>query len=180
MIAARLGGMAMVDAIHIHDDGRELRNLYPLAAADEAAADLQASREASERNRAPSGLGWTAIHIIRFPTISYVDAGLRLADAAAALAAIMPRVEVYNEPDAWCFGLGWQCFIKLEPTGGLVKRIWFDLKSNDRARVAALRAAIEAIDGLCPSILVDYPWKVEGPISDRAFLDAYFAAHAAN
>ncbi len=168
----------MVDAIRIHEDARELRNLYPLAASDEAAADLQASREASERNRAPSGVGWTDVHIIRFPSISYVDAGLRLAAAAAALAAIMPRLKVFNEPEAWCFGRGWECFIKLEPKGGLVERIWFDLKSNDWAHAAALRAAIEAIDALCPSVLVDYPWKVEGPVSDRAFLDAYFGAHA--
>lgn len=182
----------MVDAIHIHEDDEGMRNLYPLAAEEEAAADMIAAHEAGERNRAPSGIGWTDIYMIRRPSISYLDAGLRLADAAAALEAIMPRVRTFKatitagfagdthdplgpcESDAWCFGHGAHCFIKLEPKDDLVRDIWFELRGTGPADAAALRAAIESVDRLVPSYLTDYWMSFAGP-ADGDVLDEYFA-----
>lgn len=85
----------MVEAIHIHEDEWAMRNLYPLAAAGEAEAALAAAKAAAERNRSPSGFGWTDLHMIDAPSITYVDRGLRLSDAASALEALMPRVRLF-------------------------------------------------------------------------------------
>ena len=187
-------GGCVEPAIHIHEDDWGMRNLYPLAARSEAAADLEESIAARERNRDPSGFGWSDIHLIKPPSVNYVDAGLRVEDAAAALAPIMPRIRRFYatisgaigsedrdpygsyEEDAWCFGLGPDCYIKLEPKGDLVERIWFDLAGDpDPSAPAAMRAAIEAIDSLVPSVVVDYWRDVEGRAGDRDFLDLHFA-----
>ena len=173
-----------------------MRSLHPAAAGEEVAADLAESEAASERNRAPSGIGWTDIHLIKAPSVSYADVGLALADAAAALGPILPRIKVFNatvggaigsdrrdpygsyETEAWCFGRGAYCFIKLEPAGELVRTIWFELRGADRDDAAALRKGIEAIDALVPSIIADYWLKAAGSVGEPALLDAYFAAHA--
>lgn len=186
----------MVEAIHIHEDDEGMRNLYPLAAEEEAAADMVAAHEAGERNRAPSGIGWTDVHMIRRPSIDYVHAGLRLADAAEALEAIMPRVRNFSatimagfdvnthdhlgsyQGDAWCFGRGAQCFIKLEPMDELVRDIWFELRGTDATDSAALRAAIGAVHRLTPSYVTDYWLSFAGPADDDV-LDEYFALLAA-
>jgi hypothetical protein len=187
----------VIAAIHIHEDDWGMRSLHPAAAGDEVAADLAESAAASERNRAPSGVGWTDIHLIGAPSVSYADVGLELAAAAAALASVLPRIKIFkattggaigsgrdpygsHETEAWCFGHGSHCFVKLEPAGALVRSIWFELRGADRDDAAALRKAIEAVDALAPSIIADYRLKAAGPVGEPAFLDAYFAAHAQN
>lgn len=183
------------NAIHIHEDDWAMRTLHPLAADAEARAELAALERAGERNRSPSGFGWTDIHIIRSPSINYCDVGLALADAAAALAPIMPRVRRFAatigmaidtgkrdpfgsyQEEAWCYGLGDHCFLKLEPKGELVEQIWFDLHSRDPGDMAALGAAIRAVDALAPSILVDHWLSLAGRIGDAGFLDSYFPAY---
>ena len=60
--------------IHIHEDNWGMRNLYPLAAQSEALADLQEATAAGEKNRDPSGFGWTDVHVIKPPSTTYVDA----------------------------------------------------------------------------------------------------------
>jgi len=118
-------GEQVDDVIHIHEDDWGRRNLYPTAARNEVADDLDAAREAAERNRAPSGQGWTAMHVIRSPATDYPEAGVTAAAAAPVLEPIMPRVKRFYatgtagfggkphddpygsyEEDAWCFGRG--------------------------------------------------------------------------
>jgi hypothetical protein len=182
------GGM-----IHIHEDDWGMRNLYPLASHAEALADLRASKAASEQNRDPSGYGWTDVHVIQPPSMTYVDAGLLLSDAAAALQQIMPRVRRFytgtfassgrerrdplgsNEEDAWCFGFSASCYLKLEPKGDHVERIWFNLGRTQPEHAAALRHAIEAIDRLAPSIVVDYFLDIAVSVGDGGQLHRYFA-----
>ncbi len=112
----------MVDAIHIHADDWGMRNLYPLAVRAEAEADIEEAAAAAERNRDPSGVGYTAMHAIKPPSRDYADSGLTLTEAEHVLAPILPRVRRFNatilsafdsadrdplgsyEEDAWCFG----------------------------------------------------------------------------
>jgi hypothetical protein len=177
--------------IHIHEDNWGMRNLYPLAAQSEALADLQEATAAGEKNRDPSGFGWTDVHVIKPPSTTYVDAGLLLSNAIAALDGIMPRVRRFQagtfgstgnpfgsyEEDAWCFGFHEGCYLKLEPAGDHVERIWFDLSRRARPeQTAALRRAIEAINRLAPSIVADYFLDVAVSVGYTNQLDRYFAA----
>jgi len=186
----------MVEAIHIHEDDWGMRNLYPLAAADEASNALSAARAASERNRDPSGFGWTDLHVFEAPSVTYADRGLRLGDAAAALEALMPRVRLFNatvgaafepgpqdpygsyETEAWCFALDEDCFVKLEPQDDLVEGIWFELRTDEATALATLRTAFERLNALEPSYIVDYWRDVAGPV-ETEFLDCYFAVDPA-
>lgn len=186
----------MVEAIYIHEDDWAMRSLYPEESADEAAGEMLAAHEAGERNRSPSGSGWTDMHLIEAPSINYAGIGLTLADAAAALEPILPRVKRFSatisacigteerdplgsyEEEAWCFGRSEDCFVKLEPEGALVRDIWFELRGTDPADASALRAAIEAVDRLAPSYLADY-WLSFAAPADAEGLDEYFALHAA-
>jgi len=181
----------MVDLIHIDEDSWALRNLYPLAAESHVLGDMKAATAADERNRDPTGFGWSDVHIITPPSISYLDMELRLGDAAEALEPIMPRVKRFYatasagfEPgkrdpfgsydeDAWCFGRGVHCFMKLDVEGDLVKTIWFNLSSDDPSDIAALRRSIEAINKLVPSVVSDYLEEMVGRAGDSAFLDRY-------
>lgn len=177
----------MADLIRIHEDDWGLRNLYPLVSGTEILGDMKAAA-AGERNLAPSGAGWTDVHVIEKPSIGYAELGLLLADAAVALGRIMPRVHRFYsdgfrqeldpngsyDDDAWCFGLGRGCFIKLDIQGDLVDAIWFDLWSNDPNCIDAMRRSIEAIEGLIPSVVADYRKDAFGRAGDAAFLDRYF------
>jgi hypothetical protein len=183
----------MIDLIHIEEDNWGLRNLYPLSAEAHVLGDMRAAVAADERNRDPAGFGWSDIHIITPPSISYLDMGLRLAEAAAVLEPIMPRVKRFYatgpagfEPgerdpfgsyddDAWCFGRGPRCYMKLDIEGDCVKTIWFDLRGNDSGDVIALRRSIEAIDRLVPSLVADYLEEEIGRAGDAGFLDRYFS-----
>jgi len=131
--------------------------------------------------------------VIKPPSKTYVDAGLLLSDAAAALQGIMPRVRRFYagtfasigrerrdpfgsyEEDAWCFGFDEGCYLKLEPNGDHVERIWFNLGHAPPEHAAALRRAIEAIERLAASIVVDYFLDAAVPVGDAGQLDRYFA-----
>ncbi|OWJ67802.1 hypothetical protein [Inquilinus limosus] len=181
--------------IHIHEDDWGMRNLYPAAAEDEAQNDMARATEADERNRAPDGQGWTDMHVIQPPKTDFAAAGLQLAAVVAALEPLMPRVRRFYaaigsamardagrdplgsyEEDAVCFGFGRSCFVKVEPKGDLVARVWFEASGPEPAQLAALRAALLAIDSLSPSIVADYWLDETGRVGDAAFLDRYFAA----
>ena len=176
-------------AIHIHEDNCGMRNLYPVGAFSEARADLARSAEAAERNRAPDGGGWTDIHVISAPSIDYSDVPLELGAAADALGNIMPRVRRFTatalsgfdshdpwgsyEEDAYCYGFNRRCFIKIEPAGGLVKRIWFECHTKNPEELSALARAILAIDALAESVIADYWVDRIGRVRDQAFLKSY-------
>src|SRR5438552_2528835 len=99
-----------------------MRNLYPIEAFSEATDEVTKAAEASIRNRAPDGLGWTDLHVIASPKIDYQNVGLRLSEIAPALASTMPRVRRFiatatagfdsktrdpwgsYDDDAYCFG----------------------------------------------------------------------------
>lgn len=183
--------MASEPEISIHEDDEGMRNLHPLAAYGEAVADMEDAIKASARNRAPDGVGWTDMHLIKAPKTTFADAGLTLSDAAAALEPLLPRVRRFwsgllgrNDPlaasqtDAYCFGFDATCFVMLEPKGALVERIWFEARTNDATRLAILRKALLAIDALSPAMIADYWLEAAGPIADDVFLDAYFNALA--
>lgn len=177
--------------IAIHEDDEGMRNLYPLAAYGDAVADVQQAIDASARNRATDGTAWTDVHTIKPPKATFADAGLTLDAAATALAPLMPRVHHFwsgllgrndplatNQTQAHCFGFDATCFVKLEPKGTLVERIWFEARTDDASRLAALRNALVAIDALSPAMIADYWLDAAGPIADPVFLDAYFKALA--
>jgi hypothetical protein len=179
--------------IHIHEDSWGMRNLYPAPALARASRDVTHAAEAGERNRDPSGVGWTDAYVIQEPTTSYLDLELPLAKASRALAGLMPRVRKFYatasagfdpgrrdpdgsyEEDAHCYGLHRRCFIKLEPEGELIKRIWFDAMTDDAQELATLRTAILAIEGLARSAIADYWLDVAGAVADAEFLDRYFS-----
>lgn len=184
----------MVDVIHIHEDDCGMRNLYPLAALTEAEKDIAEAAAAAERNRCPSGLGYTDIYIATPPSTDYTDVGLSIVDVEQALTPIFPRVRFFNatilsaigsdqldpygsyEEDAWCFGLGKRCYMKLETKGSMVSQIWFDLHTNDSDEIQQFRKAVEAINKLTPSIIVDYFLDFVGVVSNSNVLNGYLAA----
>ena len=182
--------------IHIHEDDWGMRSLHPIAAWPEAAADIDEAAAAGNRNRAPDGVGWTSVHVIAEPQIDFTSNGLSLEEAARLLAPLMPRVKRFvatsmagfrtatrdpygsYEENAWAFGFDAGCFIKLEPEGDLVRRIWFEASTGNTAHLAALRLAILAIDAIAECILIDYWSDSSGRVRDGGFLDRYFAALA--
>lgn len=183
----------MIDLIHIHEDDWGMRSLYPVAAWAEAARDLDAAIAAGECNRAPDGIGWTNVHVIKAPSIDFTSTGLALDAIAGRLAGTMPRVRLFRatamsgfdtsrrdplgsyEEDAWCFGIDATCFVKLEPSGALVARIWFEANTTEPRKLAALRAALQAIDGAAEAMIIDYWLDTAGRVRDEAFMERYFA-----
>lgn len=177
--------------IAIHEDDEGMRNLYPMAGYGDAVSDVQEAIDAAARNRATDGIGWTDVHLIKPPKTTFADAGLTLSAAASVLEPLMPRVHRFwsgllgrNDPlaasqtDAHCFGFDATCFVKLEPKGTLVERIWYEAHTDDAERLAALRKALVAIDALSPALIADYWLEAAGPVADPVFLDAYFTALA--
>lgn len=179
-----------VAEISIHEDDEGMRNLYPVAARVEADADMTASVEASARNRAPDGVGWTDVHLIEPPKTTFADGGLTIVAAAKALEPLLPRVRrfvcgggdsaknpfAYRNNDAYCFGFDETCFIKLDVKDDLVERIWYEARTEDVRHLSALRQALCAIDALSPAMVADYWLHATGPVADTAFMDAYFKA----
>lgn len=182
----------MSDVIHIHEDEWGMRSLHPIAAWGEAARDVEAAIAAGERNRAPDGVGWTGLHVIEEPAVDFTGTGLRLADLAGQLERHMPRVRRFNatatsgfdtsrrdplgsyEDDAWAFGFDAACFLKLEPRGDLIARIWFEACTDNADRLAALRSAIETVDASAEAIIVDYWADATGRVRDKEFIRRYF------
>lgn len=183
----------MVDVIHVHEDDWGMRNLYPLAVRAEVEKDISEAAAAAEKNQAPSGIGYTDIYMTKPPATDYADLGLTLAEMERVLTPILPRVHRFNatifsamgsaerdpfgsyEEDAWCFGLGAHCYLKLDAKGPLVSDIWFDLNTDDANAAGRLRKAIEAIDALAPSVIADYFLEFSGSVSEAGVLDSYFA-----
>jgi hypothetical protein len=178
--------------IHIHEDDWGMRNLYPEAAWDEAAADIRKAAEAAADNRDPSGYGFSDIYIINPPQRTFAEIGIRLAAAVSALAGIMPQVAEFNatigaaigrvERDPYgsydaaphCYGYGPGCYLKIEAGSELVSSIWFEARSNDVAQLGQLRAAVRAVNSITPVVIADYWLDASGRVSDDKFLDAYF------
>ncbi len=175
--------------IHIHEDDYGMRSLHPMTAWEQVADDLREAAAAAEANRAPDGIGWTDLHVIRPPDEEYET--LLLAPLAEDLAAVSPRIRKFaatsmagfggHDPwgayqdDAWCFGFNGSCFLKLEPSGDRVRRIWFDVH-GDMARLDAMRRMMEIIDRAEASFVVDYWMSCAGPVADSAFMERYFKA----
>ncbi len=81
--------------IAIHEDDEGMRNLYPIAAREDAAGDMQSSIDAGERNRAPDGIGWTDVHLIASSRITgcslwTFDERLRHAATRAGVRPFLP------------------------------------------------------------------------------------------
>ena len=190
-------------SIHIHEDDWSMRNLYPLAALSDAVVDVEEAAKESERNRAPNGMGWSRVHLIKRSSIDYSVTGLQIADAASALERIMPRVRKFTatatagfdprvrdplgsyDQDAYCYGFDSRCFIRLDLEKDRVnhvldlkldriKHIWFQCRTRDSEKLDALRGAILAIDSLAPSVIADYWDDSTGAVGDAGFLDLYF------
>jgi hypothetical protein len=188
----------MEPVIHIHEDDWGMRNMHPVQAMPEVDADLQEAIAAAERNRVPDGLGWTDIHKIKAPEKDFGQSGLRLSDVSDALQRIMPRVRRFNatasagfDPnvrdewgyygeDAYCYGYDASCFIKLETDGEMIERIWFEGQEPESAQLDALRRAIEVIDRIVESIVVDYWQDCAGRVRDPDFFDRYMSLLAGN
>lgn len=178
--------------IHIHEDDWGMRNLVPVEAIEEASRDIEAAGNFGTEHQHPSGFGWTEMYQAKEPSMGYSGAGLTLVAAAEVLARVMPRVQQFRatifsyigredrdpygsyEDDAWAFGFGHHCYIKLDREGDLVKSIWFDLQSDDPADVSALRRSIKAINDLIPSAISDYFLEAVVRVGDDQAMDAYF------
>jgi len=182
----------MTDVIHIHEDDWGMRNLFPLAAFAEMKGDIAKSTVAAAEHQDASGFGYADVYLTEAPSISYADAGLLLADVERVLLPILPRLRQFRatsfqgmtsekqDPygtyleDAWCFGLGRHCYLKLDENGPLVSGIWFGLDTDDEDAIGRLRAAIRAIDALVPSVVADYFLHISGPVGEDGVLDNYF------
>jgi hypothetical protein len=186
-----MGTKTSEGAIHIHEDDWGMRNLYPVGALFEATAEVTRAADAADRNRASDGGGFAAMHVIKEPSIDYSDIGLELGVLADALASIVPRVKRFTatamagfernkrdphgsyEEEAYCYGFDETCFIKLEPAGVLVKRIWFECRTAPPDKLTAFERAILAIDALAESAVADYWLDQVGRVRDPAFFNAY-------
>ncbi len=186
--------MTSVDEIiiHIHEDDWGLRNLYPISTHAKESRDLAAAAASGEQYEDPSGFGWTDVHVIEPPKTGYAEEGLLLSDAAAALEPLMPRIKHFYatafsaigreerdpygayDDDAWAFGFGPHCYLKLEVKGTYADRIWFDVGREIPQQAAILKTAMLAINRLVPSLVVDYMTEAIVPLSDTTLLDRYF------
>lgn len=174
--------------IHIHEDDEGMRNVYPAAARSDAMDDLATARASAIANLAPGGIGWTDVHRIREPEVTFGSLELPVQTVGDILAQFLPRIlqfEVgfgannpfhYQEEDAFCFGFGRELYVKLERKGDHVSAIWYDAHTSNTEQLSALRSAFEALDKLHPCMLADYWLNTGGLIADTSFLDGYFAA----
>lgn len=173
-----------------------MRNLYPITVRAEVDKDIADAAEAGKHNLDASGFGYVDMYAIKPPSQDYADHGLRLQAVADVLEPIFPRVRRFNatiysamdsarrdplgayEDDAWCFGTGPDCFVKIGPKGDFAANIWFDLNPFDPLAVMLIRKAIIALDKLVSSVIADYYIDFSGPASESDQLDRYFAALA--
>jgi len=170
-----------------------MRSLVPLAAYDEVSRDVEKARIAGEKNAHPSGFGWTDIYVAQAPSIDYSAIPLRLADAVAIFEKYFSRIPRFTatamagfssdkkdpygsyETEAFCYGTGAACFVKLEPKEDIVKYIWFETRTDVQEDVAKLRGALADLNRFVPSAIVDYWFSVAGRVGDQIFMDRYFA-----
>ena len=172
----------------IHEDEEGMRNLYPVAALAEAQADMAKARAAFQAREAPNGTEWKELHAIAPPQNGFLAAGADLDRLSAVVEAHLPRIRDFGvgqepaaphyrrETDAHCYGFGDDVFVKFELAEGRLAAIWFDAMTDDPARLQALRRALQAIDGLAPSIIADYWLEAVGAVGDGRFMSRYFAA----
>jgi hypothetical protein len=183
--------------IHIHEDDWGLRNLRPMQAWREAAADLAEAEAASLVHRVPGDFGFSDVHVIADASVvGYGALGVSLDALRSALAAHLPRVAQFNatascgfvegahdvmgfyQSDPDCYGLSNDCFVKIDSLDGVVTGLWFE-RPSDEAGLARLRAALIAVDRVWPSFVADYVEGAQGAVSDAAFLDDYLRAEGA-
>ncbi len=174
-------------SVHIHEDDEGMRNLYPAAGFADALADINEAAAASQRNRAPDGVGWTDMHLIAEPSVTYGQLGVNVDDIAGAIAPYMPRIRHFSvgfgagnpfssrQTDAQCYGFGNHLYLKLETKGRSLTHIWFDV-NTDGDELVALRHALMAIEARVPSGIADYWMHAAGLLADADFVDRYFAA----
>ncbi len=173
--------------VSIHEDDEGMRNLYAASAADAVFSEMDKAIAASEKNRSASGLGWDAMHMIKHPSPTFADEGLKTTQLATALEGIIPRISrftiggttsnpFYSEDEnPLAFGYGDELYIKAEVSGDLVSHIWYDVQTSETAKLRGLRRTFEAINEVIPCVLADYWSKADGFLSNGEFLDDYFA-----
>ena len=175
-------------SLWVHEDEEGMRRLWPASALPYLAADVQDSIDAAERNAAPNGMGFSDMRRIEAPDASFAPEGLTRDVVMTGLGALLPRFQRlqvgdgkyygFVDDDALCFGFDNMCFIYGDVHDGLVCTFFFNAWTDDPAQSALLRQAIETIDALCPAAVVDYWVHMAGAVSDRTFMDRYFAALA--
>lgn len=181
-----------VDLIHIHEDDWGQRHLYPEIAWADVEAEGRALDAHADKYADPNGYGFSEIYAIKGPTKSYKDVGLKLEPLATELGKLFPRVKNFNatisgsigkaekdpfgsyETDAWCFGVDWDCFIKLETDGQLISDIWYAYGNEDQELIKKLIEAIRLVHQHSPSVVSDYAAHGFGKLSDAEFAEDYF------
>ena len=180
--------------IHIHEDAYGMRSLVPIAAYAEAHQDVEKAREEGERNASPTGMGWTDVYVAQAPSIDFSSVPLRLADAVRVFEKYFPRISRFTatasagfdpnvkdpfgsyQTQAYCYGTGAACFVKLEHKDDIVIQIWFECWTNVREDAFQLRAALTELNESVPSAIIDYYLSAAGKISDVDFMNRYFEA----
>lgn len=185
---AGFGAQGHMAKIHIHEDDEGMRNLYPVAAQGEASDDLSAAQASGEKNRAPEGLGWTDVHAITEPAMSFRALNRSFAEIAEAIGREMPRLRQFEvgfgegnpfhhtDDDAYCYGYGRHLYLKLDVDGDRLTAIWYDASTSDDEELLGLRRAVQAIDRIEPVMIADYWLNQGGAVGDPSFLNGYFAS----
>ncbi|MEM7327885.1 MAG: hypothetical protein AAF437_04040 [Pseudomonadota bacterium] len=173
--------------VSMHEDDEGMRNLYAASAADAVFSGMDKAIAASEKNRSASGLGWDAMHVIEHPKPTFADEGLQTTQLVSAMEGVIPRVSrftiggtpnnpIYSEDEKpVAFGYGDELYIKAEVSSDLVSHIWYDVQTTEATKLQGLRQAFEALDKVIPCVLADYWVHADGFLSNREFLDDYFA-----
>lgn len=183
-------GMRKADYITIHEDFYGMRNLYPAAGYDDAAADIEASIAFGQEHW--DGAGFDACRAIEPPAGGWLDTDLTCDAVCRAVAPHLPRVRKLSvtpygpvdsgvfrpgidpPPEGYCFGFSEECFLAINEDGERVRSIWFEVFGCSQEEYAALRAAMEAIDALVPAAVADYWADRAAKVADFAAMDAYF------
>jgi len=168
-----------------------MRLLLPLDALPEGGVE---TADAAGNDRGGEEFdGWPSLRFADPPRADYAQTGFTADAFVACVSGLLPQVSRFVatatsgfEPDATdsygvydddplCFGFGAECYLKAERNGGLVTILWFGAPRGEPEKLAALRAAIEAVDGRVPSVVVDHFLDMSGRVRDTRFMDRYFA-----
>lgn len=178
--------------IHIHEDDWGMRSLHPVEVLRQVQRDLGHSIETEPVRRAQDAAGWTEVHVIEEPDITYADKQITIASIQKVLDGLMPKVTRFYatascgfdpnnrdsmgsyDEDAICYGFSEKCYLKIDKSREFVSAIWYEACTEDREQLQALRQCMCVINKLVPSLFVDYWEGCCGDISDSSFLDAYF------
>jgi hypothetical protein len=180
--------------IHIHEDDWAMRSLHPRAAWEAVADDIDEALDFANKNHDPVTGYPNDIRAFEQPETNYLETSLTIDTVKSALSPHMPFVSRFYatigsvmesakrdpyghyDDDAICFGFNEHCFIKIEPKGNRVKRIWFDALNLNENHSAALKAPLLAIEELTPSVIADYWHYTYGPLCDDDYLSTYLTA----